>query len=248
MLSFERREIILDILRQKQVATVEELSKQSYSSGATVRRELAVLEADGLIMRIRGGATILNGNNNDAPLLFRAKVNIDKKIHIAKIARQFFKKGATMFWDSSSTVCCLANMIEEKSGITVITNSIPALTALGTVNGLDIISTGGHVFHNSALVGDIAVRNIDNYFADYLFFSCCSISENGHISEASEINATVKKAMLANAKIKILLCDSTKFGDKHFCKTCTCKDIDLIITEKKPSDIFIEQLNCKIIY
>ncbi len=248
MLSFERKAKILELLRENQSATVDYLCKKLFASGATIRRDLAELDSDGLIIRVRGGATALAGNKSDAPQILRANDNKEKKAYIAKLALRYIKYGATMFFDSSSTVGFLAEIMNEKGGNTVITNGISTLNKLSMVNGIETICTGGNVINHSALVGDIAIKTIENYCADLLFFSCCGISNNGYVTEALPTHAAVKRAMLESSKTKILLCDSTKFGKEFFCKSCLIKGIDLIITDKKPSDEFCAACNCKVIY
>ena len=71
MLPFERKQKILDLLKTKKSLSVEGLTKLLYSSPATIRRDLAELSQEGLIRRIRGGATYIENKSVDLPYDFR---------------------------------------------------------------------------------------------------------------------------------------------------------------------------------
>ncbi len=248
MLTYERKEKIIEILKENTTATVDSLCKKLYSSGSTIRRDLAELEADGLIMRVRGGATILSSKNSDKPLLLRVNVNRSAKEIIARQALKYIKKGSTIFFDSSSTVCFLAELLDSKLGLTIITNGIPTLSVLSEIGGFNVICTGGTIKNGSALIGSRTVKAIENYTVDYAFISCCGVSETGVITETVEENSYIKRAMISGAKVKILLCDHSKFGLHFFSSTCTTKDINLIITDKALPSELLNNLGCTVIW
>lgn len=240
MLSFERKNQIIEILKQHQSVTVKDLSSKLYSSEATIRRDLAQLDADGAIKRVRGGAVLIEGSNNDLPVLLRTNKEREKKEKIAQLALSYVKNSTTIFMDPSSTVTTLAYKLNRFHDITVVTNGIAVLNVLNENTSLKVISSGGVIYKKSSFIGQQAIENIEMYHADLFFFSCCGFSLQCGSTEASEQNAAVKKAMCKNAKKRILLCDSTKIGSDFFCKACDTKDIDVIITDKRPSREFLE--------
>ena len=70
MLGVERLDGIMEMLKDGQAVSIHTLSKALYISESTLRRDLAALQKEGLIRRIRGGA-ILATNNRDVPRLIR---------------------------------------------------------------------------------------------------------------------------------------------------------------------------------
>ena len=111
MLPLERRNQILEILSKKQATTVDELCAALYSSGATIRRDLQILESSGLIRRTHGGAVHIDNNTRDFPLTLRENENSAAKEQLAQKALALVKDGQTLFMDSSSTVCHLARRL-----------------------------------------------------------------------------------------------------------------------------------------
>lgn len=237
MLFHERQRQIMTILKERKSITVGLLCSKLYTSPATVRRDLAAMEQNNLLLRVRGGAVLTPAHTKDQPHLLRKEVNTEKKEIIAKIATKYIENGSSCFFDSSSTVSFLAKeVVERKDSLTVITNGLDTLNILGMQSSFCVIMTGGTFKNGSCLLGQNAVLSTRRYYADYIFFSCCGISQSGVITEAEEDNAVIKESMLSRATKKILLCDSTKLNTKYLCQTCTLKDIDLLITDKKPDN------------
>ena len=111
MLPLERQEKILEILSKRKAITVDELCSELYSSGATIRRDLAALESNRLIHRTHGGAVFIDGTANDFPLTLRESKNMLLKERIAAKALPLIHDGMTLFMDSSSTVNAVAERL-----------------------------------------------------------------------------------------------------------------------------------------
>lgn len=234
MLINERRHAIIELLHNNKFVTVAGLCKKLYTSPATIRRDLAQMEAQGMLHRLHGGAELIEGSNSDMPLLLRIKKEKGKKETIAHLAVPYIKCASTIFMDSSSTVYYLAKHFGDCGGKTIITNGVAAINCLNEQTQAAVYCTGGRISHQSAFVGYRAIETVKCCCADIMFFSCCGFSTENGSTEAEEENAAVKRSMCENAKRKILLCDSTKFGRDYFCRACRTQDIDLVITDKDP--------------
>lgn len=248
MISYERQKQILEILRNKDSATIQSLCAKLYASPATVRRDLAQMERDGLIVRVRGGATLKDMNTRDTPFLLRSNINTDKKEIIASLAVKLIEDSSSVMLDSSTTTTVLARNMGGIKDLTVITNGLAAIAALNELSDARVIVTGGFVKNNSSLLGDCAVQMIQKYYADIAFFSCRGIDIAAGATDAEEESASFKRAMLSRCAKRVLLCDSTKFSSSYLCSVCHLKDIDIIITDKKPSDDFIKSFGGKVIF
>ena len=71
MLPLERQNTILELVRERRAISVEELCRQLYSSGATIRRDLKMLEQSGLLRRTHGGAVFVEDAAKDSPAMLR---------------------------------------------------------------------------------------------------------------------------------------------------------------------------------
>lgn len=248
MLSYERQNQIIDILKERRSATVELLARQLFVSCATIRRDLAEMDKKRLICRVRGGAALVDGNNTDAPLLVRSATNREKKEQIASLALPLIQNGSTLLMDSSSTVTALARRLDAFYDITVVTNGMVTLSALNEIPTVKLFCCGGLLHNNSSFTGQTAIDAVQSFRADILIFSCCGLSASCGPTEASEQNAAIKRAMLKSAKKRVLLCDSTKFDDEYFCRVCELNEIDTIVTDTRPAEAFLSAYRGELIY
>lgn len=239
MLAVERQEQILEILRKQRYITVEALCGILFASGATVRRDLAELEKRGGITRIRGGAALLEGLNMDAPLPVRVNTNTEKKKKIAQLALPLIGESMTIFMDSSSTVSALAERMTGFRHLSVVTNGLGTANILNEKSAAKVFLCGGLIQEHAALIGSVACDMIEQFCADIVFLSCCGLSAEMGATEASEETVKIKQAMLRNARRKVLLCDSSKFGSAYFCKSCRLNQLDIIVTDEKPDREFM---------
>ena len=131
--------------------------------------------------------------------------------------------------------------LSNYNSITVVTNGI--YTALQVINktNCEIFLAGGQILKKTnATYGPDVISFINNITCDIVFFSCKGLDNEGKITEANYLTKGVKSAMIKNAKTKVILIDSSKFNKRFMLTTCELKDIDYVITDKKPSDEIIE--------
>ena len=221
MLPLERQNQILDILAQKKAVTVDELCHLLYSSGATIRRDLAILENNGQLKRTHGGAVFLDASAKDFPLMLRESENLLAKQVIARKALPLVQDGQTLFLDSSSTVCQLR----------VISNGLKTASLLADVDGVELHCTGGRLRETAkSFIGQSATRFLSQFNADYAFLSCRGVDPATGVTEASEEEADVKLSYIQNARQVVLLCDSSKLGRQFFRRVATLGQIWRLIT------------------
>ena len=92
MLTLQRQEEIMNILRQKKTVTVNELSETLFASGSTIRRDLAELENAGLIRRSHGGAVLFESSGDEASARVREQENRRQKKVIGELAAGLLQK------------------------------------------------------------------------------------------------------------------------------------------------------------
>ena len=233
MLPLERQDKILEILEKKKAVTVDELCSVLYSSGATIRRDLAILENNRLIHRTHGGAVYIDGTANDFPLTLREIENMNLKESIANLAIPFISDGTTLFLDSSSTVAAFASKLNGFKHLRVVTNGIKPCNILSEKGGIEVYCTGGKLRENAkSLVGAAAIRSVEGFYADLAIFSCRGLTQDSGFSDTNEDEAELKRAYMKNAAKTMLLCDSSKVGKQYFCKIGDLSDTWRIISDK----------------
>lgn len=231
MLDMERRELILEYLRQKRTAKVSLLAEKIHVSEATMRRDLAELERMGFIKRVHGGAALVDSASQELSMFIRERQNEAAKRIIAQKASRHLQDGQMIFLDASSTAMHLVKYFKAFKSLTIITNG------LTTTNELQdsvhkVYCTGGLLLHNSsAYVGSYAIEIVQRFNADIFFFSSRGISEKGLITDASYEETAIRRAMLEHSKKHIYLCDKSKQGLCFGYNLCTLSQVDDYITD-----------------
>ncbi len=234
MLHKEREQEILSILKMSNgFVTVKHLCEVLFASESSVRRDLKSLEEHGRVKRSYGGASLITNFNNVATFSSRTRQNTTAKRLIAKKASGLVQDGDILFLDQSTTSFYLANEIVHRSSLTVVTNNIEIMMLLSD-SGVKVISSGGYLSdeNRNCLIGAEAQKTFENIFADWMFFSVKSLSGEGVITDCSREEIAVRNCMLNNAKKKVFLCDSTKFGSRSAFKQCELADVDYLISEQ----------------
>lgn len=252
MLAIERKNAILARLSLEGKVLVGDLSKEFGVTEETIRRDLEKLENEGLARKTYGGAVKNENFNIDLPFHVRKQTNVKSKQYIASLIGGMISDGDYIVLDSSTTALCVIKSILHKKNITLITNSIEILLELSSKPDWTVISTGGTLKEGGlTLVGYQAERMVSNFHVDMAICSCKGIDSEMGVTDSNERDAEIKKAFFKSAKKRILALDSSKFDKTSFVKVCDISDIDTLVTETKPSDMWIERLKragCGIIY
>ena len=232
MLKKERQTEILEIIQSKKYCSVNFLSKTLYAAPITIRRDLAEMEAAGLITKCHGGASIPEHENREIPFEVRDKHNYKIKTELAKEAAKLINVGDVVFIDSSSTAIHITDFIYPEQNLTVITNSTKVANILNNKRIRCYLSGGMPVETSHALVGSIAERTISEFYANICFFSTQGISEDGVISDNSELETVLRRLMIKNSNKSVYIYDNSKYGKKFAFKLCTSDEITHIITDR----------------
>lgn len=240
MLTVERRNLILEKLQEEKKVIVSELREQFGVSEETIRRDLDKLEKEGLVTKSYGGAVLNENNSSDMPFCIRKKKNMAGKKIIARIIEELIEDGDHIIVDPSSTALSIVHALRSKERLTIITNSIEVLVELTDMNTWDVISTGGTMNPKYlALVGPRAMEGIHSVNADKVILSCKGMDMERGVTDANEMFSQVKQTMMQSARMKILAADHTKFDVIAFSHICDITDVDMVVTDIRPSDVWM---------
>lgn len=225
-----RRQEIVKILKEKNYATVSELSQMINYSESTIRRDLAYLEENRLIKRVPGGAMILRSNFTELPWNYKYRVAVEEKEYIADLALDLIEDYNSLILDSSSTSYYLAKRLQEKKGLTIFTsNMFTALIAKNETNNIYIL--GGKLYDVTG-TGNLTLQAVKSIQVDLFFMSCRAFKIKEGTFERVEIEVPIKRAMANNAEKTILMLDSSKFDKRFLFKCIDTSQIDYIISDK----------------
>lgn len=237
----KRKQKILQLLEELGESDIRQLSTELGKSEITIRRDLNILAAEGLLQRTHGGAMKIDPLMKAASFVHKTMSNAKIKDEICKRAAQEINDGDVIFIDCGSTAFRLCQFIRNKK-IKVITNSLPVVNELQN-SAVSINMIGGEVDMNRLAVhGVIAEEHISRYRASKAFLGIDGISENG-LFAASESEASNTLAMARQSQQTFILCDSSKIGKETYLKFADLSLIDVIITDQ--TDEQTEQIRSK---
>ena len=237
-----RRLAIVDLLKEAGSVKVAEVEARFGVSSMTVRRDLALLEREGVARRTHGGAVLdaAASRGQEEPFTRRLKHATEAKLALAADAVSQIAPGETVFLDASSTSYFVARRILAADvPVTLLTNSVPimALVAEQGEGHVELIGIGGTLQRvTRCYVGPYAVRCVTGLYADRLFLSCRGVTTEGVITDPGPLEAEVKRAMIHQARVSTLLIDRSKLSVRGLSPIATLAEVDAVVAHGIPQD------------
>ena len=227
--SERRRSRILQILMSGATVQIRDLAEQLGVSLMTVHRDLAELEKEGLVRRLRGAVSAEKSLLFESSYNFRGRKQIEEKRRLAKAAVARLEPGNAVVCDDSTTTYHICDYIEEMAPLTVITNAVPFLERLRSVPDIDLIATGGryHAGYNGYF-GNACERTIRSFHVDVAILSTTTI-QGLSLYTPDETVVRAKQAMMEIARRRILLADATKLQFTALNYVAQITDFDLVL-------------------
>jgi len=233
MLAEQRREKIVELIRENGNVRVSKISKLFNVSEPTIRQDLIKIEANGEIARDHGGAYLKTLPDNVKSLSLLHMNNIDQKKRIGKKASEFVNPQTSIILDSGTTVTELAKVIVNIKELRVITNSLNIALILGAEPGIEVHVTGGEFKAPTlSLTGDKAAMYFNNLNVHQLFLAAAGVTFSDGLTYPGFSDLPIKKAMIESAQEVYLLVDSTKINRPAFVSLNVLDKIDYLITDE----------------
>jgi len=230
----ERRQLILDILRDKKRVTVKDLANDVNVSEATLRTDLNILEDEGLLTRTHGGA-ILNEEQLPPKKSFseREKKNRKSKITIAKRAINLVDHKDCILLDASTTTLELARLLAESNKqITVVTNGLSQAIELKENPAINVILIGGIIRMGSMGIEGLLGSSILNQInIDKMFTSASGFTIEEGLTDFNVYEVELKRKMVEKSNKIIALLDNTKIGTSSIASFATTEEIDTLVVD-----------------
>nr|WP_024967878.1 DeoR/GlpR family DNA-binding transcription regulator [Pantoea sp. IMH] len=234
----QRREKILEMIREDGTVTVKILTDAFGLTEATIRTDLRMLQKEGYVQRFHGGATLVTGKQNTGALMLERQTHLDEKEAIGRLAAQHIDNGDTVIFDSGTTTTAIAQQISHIRKLSVVTTAVNIALMLGGEPGINILLTGGTFkFPTLSTSGEKAASFFENVLAEKLFLATACISPRLGLSFPSETDIKVKSAMIKSASTVYVVADSSKIDKvSMFALPCDWSNIHYLITDSGISD------------
>jgi DeoR family fructose operon transcriptional repressor len=232
MFAEQRQQRIVEQARLAGRVDVAELAAELAVTPETVRRDLTVLERQGVLRRVHGGAMPVERLGFEPGLAARDAVRRAEKERIAKAALSELPVEGSILLDAGTTTARLAEAMPASRDLIVVTNSLPIALTLSVRPGLTVRLVGGRVRgRTQAVVDDWALRVLGDTYVDVAFVGTNGITVERGLTTPDPAEAAVKQAMLAAARRVVVLADHTKVGATHFARFGGLRDVAMLITD-----------------
>lgn len=235
MLTTQRKQYILEVLKRDGQIIAKTLSQELNLSEDTIRRDLRELAQEGLLQRVHGGA--LPVSPAIADFAGREDISQEEKVAIGKAAARLIKNGQVIILDGGTTAVQVARHLDKNLQATLVTHS--ARTALELVNHpqVEVVLIGGRLFkHSIVSVGAAAIEAISHIRADIYFMGVTGIHPEAGLSTGDLEEAYIKLALSRQAAETMVLASREKLGAASPYVITSLHDVSGLIVEQSVSE------------
>lgn len=234
MLAAARKDLLLERLRLDGRIVAKEIAAELGLSEDSIRRDLRELDAQGLAVRVYGGA--LPASPAMADYATRTSVAPGSKRRVAAAAVSLIEPGATVILDGGTTTLAMVDALPKSFRGTIITHS-PTIAAALLDHEADVFLIGGQVFKHSAVAcGAAAVEAANRISADVFFLGVTGIHPAAGLTTGDADEAAMKRALAARAAETYVLGSDEKIGTASRYTVLPVDEIVGVITDKPEDD------------
>ena len=211
MLSAQRKDLILDTLREQGRVVAKELAARLELSEDTIRRDLRELAAEGRLHRVYGGALPASPAMADFPA--RAEIGHAAKAEVGRLAAGLVRPGQTVALDGGTTALQVARHLPADLRATVVTHSPTIAVELANHPSVEVVIIGGRLFkHSVVATGAAAHEAIAQVSVEVFFMGVTGIQPETGLTTGDADEAAIKRAWSRRAAETYVLGTAEKLG------------------------------------
>lgn len=238
MLETQRHSLILDLLDEKDVVTVRELTEALSSSEATIRRDLNKLGDQGMLLKVHGGAKskrakikMLRPHIEGSAFLVDIEKNVEQKRAIAQKAVELCSDGDSIIINGGSSTYMMTEFLSRRE-MNILTNSVPLALELLNTSDNRVTLPGGELYRKQNIVLSAFEHDtIQHYHGTMMFMGTPGIGDYG-VMESDPLLVRAELKLKKQADKLVVLADSSKIGARSNMIVCPLADVDVLITDK----------------
>lgn len=232
-----QREIYL-LIKDNHSVRVSDLEKKFNVSAPTIRKDLTVLEKNGLVQRSHGFAEICDDFNTVRLSSFdsRSHLNLREKTAIARKAVKYINDGDSIILNAGTTTLEIAKLLTGRQNLIIFTNSLSAASVFDSSRVSINIISGVYFSDDFATRGPDAEHYLRSIRVSKAFISSSGIRTDYGLACSDSLNSSLLQAM-TNASEKVFaLLDSSKLIKSNIYPSVSFQDIDYLITDSEITD------------
>ncbi|MFA3920555.1 DeoR/GlpR family DNA-binding transcription regulator [Ruegeria hyattellae] len=235
----ERHRVILSAVQDRPVVTVTDLCNLTDASEATIRRDIATLDAERKLKRVRGGAEALNPPQfvglAGRPFAINETMRTREKQAIARAAVELCNDGESIIINGGTTTFQMVHPLASRR-MQVFTNSFPIAEHLLKHSKNTVMLSGGVIYREQSIILSPFENDVTrNFYARRVFMGAQGLGPLG-LMEADPLLIQAEEKLIGQADELIVLVDSSKFENRSSLVLCPLKRITTVITDERISD------------
>ncbi|WP_370321180.1 DeoR/GlpR family DNA-binding transcription regulator [Oricola sp.] len=231
---------IMEIARREGRVEVDTLASRFSVTPQTIRKDLNDLCDLEKLYRVHGGA-VFPSNTVNLAYIARREIAAGGKASIADRAASLIPDGASLILNIGTTVDQVAHALVRHNDLMVITNNLNVATTLYDAPGIEVVISGGMVRKaDGGVVGEAAIDLIRQFKVDYAVVGTSAVDTEGTLLDFDYREVRVAKAILEQARSKILVADTTKFERRAPVQIGHLSDIDIFVTDARPPEEIVD--------
>jgi DeoR/GlpR family transcriptional regulator of sugar metabolism len=231
MLTRQRKQEILAILKRTGQVIAKDVSQAMGVSEDTIRRDLREMAQEGLLQRVHGGA--LPASPAIADFAGRESIASEGKVAIGRAAAKMIQPGQVVILDGGTTARQLARHIPRELRATIVTHSPTIALELLHHDQIEVILIGGRLYkHSVVAVGAAAIEAIAQLHVDTYFMGVTGVHPKAGLTTGDFEEAAVKRALSNAAADTFVLASSEKINAASPYSVVGLDEISGIITER----------------
>ncbi|MFZ5871303.1 MAG: DeoR/GlpR family DNA-binding transcription regulator [Actinomycetota bacterium] len=242
MYAVERQRWLVDHAREAGRLEVLEVADALQVAPETIRRDLKVLERQGLLKRVHGGAVAIERLGFEDRLTVRSTLQADRKARIAEEGLRLIENAETVYLDEGSTVQALAERLNPERPLTVVTNAIPVAAVLAPRTHVTVIMLGGRVREHTLATIEWGTQMLDQLVLDLAILGTNGISIDRGLTCPDVTVAQVKAKAIDVSRRRVLLADGTKFGADSSYRFARVRDLTTIVTDRSADEGIVRKI------
>ena len=230
----ERQELIGVAVQASGRMRVTELSERTGVSEMTVRRDLEEMEAQGLLVRVHGGAVSTVSRSFEPGFAVRAQQNVEAKERIGAATALLIRDAETLILDAGTTTLHVARALRTDIRLRVMALSLHIACVLADQPNVTLMLPGAVVRpYERSFVGGMTTRTFDQLTFDTVVLTSGGVDVAAGVTEYEFDDAETKRAALRSARRVIIAADASKLGAVAFVQLCPIDDVDVVVTDTR---------------
>lgn len=223
---------LLEEVRQRQSATVEQLAEILEVTLQTVRRDIQKLAEMGLLVRFHGGVRMPSATVENIAHPRRQTMHAEGKTRIAKAIAQAIPNGCSLILNIGTTTEAVAKALMRHQGLRVITNNLNVAAILSSNADCEVIVAGGVVrTRDRGIVGEAAVDFIRQFKVDIAVIGISAMEPDGSLRDFDLREVKVAQTIIQQSREVWLAADHSKFDRQAMVELAKLNQIDRLFTD-----------------